>query len=130
MDPSAAGQISVQVRGDPGWIKLEPENTELYSGETLHVTCNWGPPGTAEPEVVQEGIPVDWRIVEQGVGLIRGEVRLREEGEWGTTKLTLRAKSNHEVRGQCTITWKPYVRSIKLTGPEQMAAGSQAKTRW
>ncbi|RHR54317.1 hypothetical protein DWX10_10625 [Clostridium sp. AF18-27] len=129
VDPSAAGQISVQVRGDPGWIKLEPENTELYSGETLHVTCNWGPPGTAEPEVVQEGIPVDWRIVEQGVGLIRGEVRLREEGEWGTTKLTLRAKSNHEVRGQCTITWKPYVRSIKLTGPEQMAAGSQAKTQ-
>lgn len=44
------------------------------------MTCNWGPPGTAEPEVVQEGIPVDWRIVEPGVGLIRGEVRLREEG--------------------------------------------------
>lgn len=47
----------------------------------------------------------------------------------GTTKLTLRAKSNHEVRGQCTITWKSYIHSIKLTGPEQMAAGSQAKTQ-
>lgn len=129
VDPSAAGQITVQVQSDPGWIELEPEDAELYSGEKLRVSCNWGPPGTADPEIAQEGLPVDWRTEEQGENFIRGEATLREEGAWGTTKLTFRAKSNHEVLGLCTITWKPYIRSIKLTGPEQMAAGSRAKTQ-
>lgn len=127
-DPSVTGQITIRVQGDPSWIVLEPASAELYSGETLYVRCSWGGQGTSAPEFVQEGTPVDWRIVEEREGSIRAEVTIRDEGAWGPTTFALRSRSDTGVGKSCAVTWKPYIRALKLSGPERMAAGGQART--
>lgn len=127
-DPAVASQMTLRVQGGPDWIMMDPGAAELYGGEVLNVCCRWGPPDAAAPEFTQKGIPVDWRIAEEREGFIRAEVTIRNEGDWGAAVCLAQSKSDPGVRGSCSVTWKPYIRVLKLMGPEQMSAGTRAAT--